>query len=661
MKAKKPTAARKPAAKAKKVAPRKPKAPARASRRPVPKKKKAILKKVSPKKVRKTTKAKRAVRAKVKQTAKPIRAGAKKKTVPKTAPKTKPVLRRVPIQKLLSRPTRRRKRIIKLPAFLRRPARKIVRRIAPDPVTAAPEIEPSLEAGAATSPVTPQTARRIPRSAERRVRKAVLPAKEEITDSVVRAAEKTSPLTKVPKPFVTASTPETDIVPEPLHEPLGKPTPNPSQEGNSARERVRIPVPLLGGVRGGFRGTIRERAFVDSLPETTKRPRPGKSPSASEPVIALPAILFEGDHPEPSAGHPAIGQSAQGTSTTAPPPHATGHAALPEAYGTQHVTVTARDPHWLYVHWDLTREQLRHYNAQSVHRHLVLRLHENQEQAEAAGEFHVHPESRHWFVHVPQAAVQHIVELGYYRKNNGWVRIAVSTPTATPAATPAAATSVNTEVRFATIPHNVTLPRLAVIARTVSGKTLPLVDAIQTLRATGHPELPPAPNRFTPPMTPEMESALVELICRQHPAFGVADSAGISEMLHGGLTENSSSLVAAGGGGISSLSSPHGGAAAAPREFWFNLNAELVIYGATEPDASVTIGGRPVMLRPDGSFSCRFALPDGHYELPVTVVSADGTEARHADLKFTRATNLVGEVGQHPQDPALKTPTPENM
>src|SRR5438094_6482773 len=32
---------------------------------------------------------------------------------------------------------------------------------------------------------------------------------------------------------------------------------------------------------------------------------------------------------------------------------------LPEAYGTEKLLVAARDPHWLYAHWDLTREQLR--------------------------------------------------------------------------------------------------------------------------------------------------------------------------------------------------------------------------------------------------------------------------------------------------------------
>jgi len=44
----------------------------------------------------------------------------------------------------------------------------------------------------------------------------------------------------------------------------------------------------------------------------------------------------------------------------------------------------------------------------------------------------------------------------------------------------------------------------------------------------------------------------------------------------------------------------------------------LVIYGATDPTASVTIGERRIRLRPDGSFSYRFALPDGNYQLPIT-------------------------------------------
>ncbi|HWI59320.1 MAG TPA: DUF4912 domain-containing protein, partial [Bacillota bacterium] len=48
------------------------------------------------------------------------------------------------------------------------------------------------------------------------------------------------------------------------------------------------------------------------------------------------------------------------------------------------------------------------------------------------------------------------------------------------------------------------------------------------------------------------------------------------------------------------ISSPLAGEAPARgRGFWFNVNAELIIYGATEPDATVSIGGRQIRLRPD--------------------------------------------------------------
>ena len=111
---------------------------------------------------------------------------------------------------------------------------------------------------------------------------------------------------------------------------------------------------------------------------------------------------------------------------------------------------------------------------------------------------------------------------------------------------------------------------------------------------------------------------------------------------------------------ISSISSPFG-VRERGKGFWFMVNAELIIYGATEPDAQVTIGGRVIKLRPDGTFSFRFALPDGEYELPAVAVSADKTDGRAAELKFSRSTEYRGEVGRHPQDPRLKAPHVANV
>jgi hypothetical protein len=83
---------------------------------------------------------------------------------------------------------------------------------------------------------------------------------------------------------------------------------------------------------------------------------------------------------------------------------------------------------------------------------------------------------------------------------------------------------------------------------------------------------------------------------------------------------------------IQAVSSGSGGASpvrrAQGRKFWFELNCELIVYGATEPDASVTVQGKPVELRPDGTFTLRFALPDGQQTIDASAVSSDGLEER---------------------------------
>jgi len=111
---------------------------------------------------------------------------------------------------------------------------------------------------------------------------------------------------------------------------------------------------------------------------------------------------------------------------------------------------------------------------------------------------------------------------------------------------------------------------------------------------------------------------------------------------------------------LGEITSPAAAAPAPGRAFWFNVNAELIIYGATEPDAQVTIGGRTIRLRPDGTFSYRFALPDGEYALPITAAAVHGDQ-RRAELVFYRRTRYGGAVGAHPQDPALKPPAVENI
>ncbi|HWE37031.1 MAG TPA: DUF4912 domain-containing protein [Isosphaeraceae bacterium] len=74
------------------------------------------------------------------------------------------------------------------------------------------------------------------------------------------------------------------------------------------------------------------------------------------------------------------------------------------------------------------------------------------------------------------------------------------------------------------------------------------------------------------------------------------------------------------------------------RPFHFELNAELIVYGATEPTAKVTLQGEPVQLRPDGTFTVRFDLPDSRQIIPAVAASPDGVEERTIVLAVERNT-----------------------
>jgi len=78
--------------------------------------------------------------------------------------------------------------------------------------------------------------------------------------------------------------------------------------------------------------------------------------------------------------------------------------------------------------------------------------------------------------------------------------------------------------------------------------------------------------------------------------------------------------------------------------FHLKVDAELVVFGTTEPDASVTLRGQPVRLQPDGSFKVRFNLPDRRQVLPVVASRGDGSEQQTVVLAVERNTKVMEPV-----------------
>src|SRR5205823_5031508 len=92
------------------------------------------------------------------------------------------------------------------------------------------------------------------------------------------------------------------------------------------------------------------------------------------------------------------------------------------------------------------------------------------------------------------------------------------------------------------------------------------------------------------------------------------------------------------------------------RNFFMHVNAEVIFYGGTHPDATVVIDGKQIMLQPDGSFRYHFIFPDDGHEIPIVATSPDGVETRSAILTFERGTTRKGHVGHTEQPKHLGKP-----
>ncbi len=86
------------------------------------------------------------------------------------------------------------------------------------------------------------------------------------------------------------------------------------------------------------------------------------------------------------------------------------------------------------------------------------------------------------------------------------------------------------------------------------------------------------------------------------------------------------------------------------RDLEFSVDAEMILYGRTKPDAKVTLGGEPIKLRPDGSFTVRQPLPDKRQVLPVVASSPDGVEQRTIVIAIERNTKVLEPMVRETND-----------
>jgi hypothetical protein len=78
-----------------------------------------------------------------------------------------------------------------------------------------------------------------------------------------------------------------------------------------------------------------------------------------------------------------------------------------------------------------------------------------------------------------------------------------------------------------------------------------------------------------------------------------------------------------------------------PVDFQIEVDAEMIVYGATQPEAFVTLQGEPVKLRPDGTFRVRVEMPNKRQVIPIIASAADGSARQTVVMAIERNTKAM--------------------
>ena len=258
---------------------------------------------------------------------------------------------------------------------------------------------------------------------------------------------------------------------------------------------------------------------------------------------------------------------------------------LPTGYGKDRIVVMVRDPYWLHCYWELTRHAVQRaeaalaqewHTARPILRLLDVTTHDTTNTSETiVRDIPIHGGCNNWYLDVNNPPRSYRVDIGYLARSGSFYVLARSNVVNTPRA----GISDVIDENWADID-----PKKADRIYAMSGGFDPTASSLE----------------------------LKELF---------------EERLRRPL--GSPSITSFGSGGMFFGKG---------RKFWFQLDAELIIYGATEPNARVTLQGEPVKLRSDGTFTMRFSLPEGRQIIPAVATSPDGVEERTIVLAVERNT-----------------------
>lgn len=306
---------------------------------------------------------------------------------------------------------------------------------------------------------------------------------------------------------------------------------------------------------------------------------------------------------------------------------------LPSGYGESRIVLMPRDPQWAYTYWDIPNSHKEELRRQGGAR-LALRFYDvtdidmNYQAPHSLQQYECDEMAREWYLPIPVSDRDYAIEIGYLCNDGRWLLLARSAQVHIPPVYPSdwiedhfMTVGWDQDLRGTTIKtltHPTKRVETAYGSNELYEEIFGMAESAEAQRVAGSlfgsmQHVPgSAVSSFAMPVSSYVFPSGVGMWAGEVPTMS-------------GLTMS--------GAGFSASAPP-----IRPREFWLVADAELIVYGATEPDATVTIGGKPIKLNSDGTFRFQMSFQDGLIDYPIFAVAADGEQNRAIHMKFNRET-----------------------
>jgi hypothetical protein len=322
-----------------------------------------------------------------------------------------------------------------------------------------------------------------------------------------------------------------------------------------------------------------------------------------------------------------------------------GLADLPGGYGESRIVLMPRDPQWAYAYWDVPQDHKEMLRRQGGAK-LALRFYDvtdmdlTYQAPHSLQQYECDEMAREWYLPIPVSDRDYVAEIGYITNDGRWLVLARSLPVHIPPVYP----SDWVEDHFMTVDWQAdlrgkTLMSLKHPSQRLSDNGSPIYDNIFAMTQGAEAQRVAGSLFGSMQHVPGSVMSSYALPAAPVSSYVFPSGAGLWAVPGAvpGMVPNMSGLTMSGltmsGVGFSASAPP-----IRPRQFWLVADAELIVYGATEPDATVTIGGKLIKLNSDGTFRFQMSFQDGNIDYPIMAVAADGEQTRSIHMTFDRQT-----------------------